>query len=277
MLPDLSHSMGVGWWRYIQSIHEPQERRNPDNFVGHFLPLVQRWHAKWLSQKKLAALRSRPLYYYLVARTIYYDAMFLDATNGDSRHIINIGCGSDTRAYRFLDTLTLKGVSVLECDQRQAIRAKQQIAQRLWSSRYISYFPLDLNDEAWPDFEFWLTENVTGQTFVFMEGVSPYVNAETFGRFLELLAIKLPLGSYVAYDFKLRGVKDDFGRGDRTINPFRLPGLREDVANYHEKRRYRLEHLELSDELSIRLIPDLATSNIPLFREDGLVKLRVVP
>jgi methyltransferase (TIGR00027 family) len=275
-LPDLSNSISIGGWRYIQSIHEPPERRNPDNLVGQFLSVAERWHGKWLSQKKLAGLRSRPFYYYLIARTKYYDATFLDAINGETRHIINIGAGSDTRAYRFLDKLTLKGISVLECDQVQAIRAKRQIAQRHWSSRYISYLPLDLNDEAWPDFEFWLTENVTGQTFVFMEGVSPYVNAETFARFLELLATKLPSGSYIAYDFKLRGVKDDFGRGDRTINPFRLPGLREDVTNYHEKRGYRLEHMELSNELSVRLISDVDTSNIPLFLEDGLVQLRVV-
>src|SRR5262245_5867484 len=133
-LPDISNSMSIAGWRYIQSIHEPPERRNPDNLVGQFLSVAERWHAKWLSQKKLAVLRSRPFYYYLVARTKYYDATFLDAINCDTRNIINIGSGSDTRAYRFLDKLTPKGITVLECDQPQAIRAKQQIAERHWPS-----------------------------------------------------------------------------------------------------------------------------------------------
>jgi methyltransferase (TIGR00027 family) len=237
---------------------------------------MHRWYGKWLSQEKLTALRARPLYYYLVARTKYYDTLFLDAIHGDIRHIINVGCGSDTRAYRFLEKLKLKEISVLECDQPRAIRAKQQLAQRRWPSRYISYFPLDLNDEAWPDFALWLTENVTGRTYVFMEGVSPYLNDDTFGRFLELLASKLPAASHVAYDFKLRGVNDDFGRGGRTIKPFRLSQLRKEVADYHAKRRYRLEHLEFSNELSARLLPDLAKSEAPLFLEDVLIQLVVV-
>jgi methyltransferase (TIGR00027 family) len=275
-LPDLSNSISVGGWRYIQSIYESPERRNPDNLVGQFLPMAERWYAKWLSRKKLIALRSKPFYYYLVARTRYYDATFLDAIRRDVKHIINVGCGSDTRAYRFFDQLKGEGITVLECDQAEAIRAKQRMAQRHWPSHNISYFPLDLNDEAWPDFTRWLTENIRGQTFVFMEGVSPYINESTFGRFLELVATKLPLGSYVAYDFKFLSVNDDFGRGGRTTKPFRLSSLREDVASYHKKRRYRLEHMEFSIDLTVRLLPDLTMSNVPLFREDGLVQLRVV-
>ena len=275
-LPNFSNSMIVGEWRYIQSIHEPPDLRNPDHLVGHFLPLARRWRAMWLGKKRLNLLRSSRFYYYLIARTRYYDTKFLDAIDRDVKHIINIGCGSDTRSYRFLGQLNRKGIDVLECDQPEVIRAKRRIARRHWRSRYISYFPLDLNDEAWPDFESWLTENITGKTFVLMEGVSPYLNDNTFGRFLELLAIKLPSGSCVAYDFKLLGVNDEFGRGGRTMKPFRLSSLREDVATYHEKRRYRLEHMELSNELSVRLIPELAISSAPLFREDGLAQIEVV-
>ena len=274
-LPNLSNSMTVGEWRYIQSIHEPPERRNPDNLAGYFIPAARRWRAKWIGYKTLAVLRSRPFYYYLVARTMHYDTILISAIRGNTRQIIIIGSGTDTRAYRFLKELREKGIMVLECDQSQAIRIKQRIAERHWPSSLISYLPLDLNEETWPNFESWLGKHITGQALVILEGVSPYISERSFGRFLELLAIKLQPGSHVAYDFKLTGVNDDLGREGRTEEPFRLTPNREDITNYHDTRSYHLEYMELSHELSVRLIPDLGKSSTSLFREDVLVQLAV--
>jgi hypothetical protein len=44
---------------------------------------------------------------------------------------------------------------------------------------------------------------------------------------------------------------------------------------FHEALGFRLESMELSSELSVRLLPDLDAGAAPLFREDGLVHLRV--
>ena len=271
-----SNSMSVAEWRYIQSVHETAELQNPDTFVRHFLPALQRWRCAWLSQSKLAAMRSNPLYYYLVARTIYYDGLFLDAISDKVQHIINVGCGSDTRSYRFEHVLKQNGVKVLECDQPEAIADKQRIAKRRGTFDHVAYMPIDLNDDAWPDFEHWLNENNRAKILVLMEGVSPYVNSDNFGRFLGLLARELQTGCRVAYDFKLRGVRDDFGLGGRTQRPFRLPMAIEEVVSYHEKLKYRLNHLEQSSELSTRLLTGLAKSGVPLFTQDGLIQLEVV-
>ena len=108
-----------------------------------------------------------------------------------------------------------------------------------------------------------------------MEGVSPYVNVEAFGRFLSLLARELPAGSRVVYDFKLAGVADSFGLVGRTQRPFRLPTVREEVVSYHEKLGYRVNSMERSSELSVRLLTGLAQSGVPLFTEDGLIQLEV--
>ena len=257
-LPDSSNLMTVGEWRYIQSIHEPPDLRNPDTLVRYFLPLTTRWRANWLRGGTLRSLRSNRFYYYLLARTKYYDTTFQQAVDADVRHIINIGCGTDTRSYRFLEQLKRKQISVLECDQPSIIRAKQLVARRRWRSSAIEFLPLDLNDSSWPDLVAWLASKVTGATFVQMEGVSPYVETERFSAFLELMAAKLPSGSRVAYDFKRLGVDDRFGREGRTAHPFRLPLSVEEVGTYHAKLGYTLEHLEASEALSTRLLPQLA-------------------
>ena len=133
-VPDMSYARTVGEWRYIQSLHESAERRNPDRLVGKLLPLRERLAARWLGGKRINALRSHPFYYYLVARTKYYDQVFLGAMESGVRHIVNIGSGTDTRAYRFADRLKDRRIDVCECDQPSVIRAKHRICKRRWPS-----------------------------------------------------------------------------------------------------------------------------------------------
>ena len=270
-----SNSASVAEFRYIQSLHETSELQNPDSLVGHFLPLLQRWRCIGLSQSKLALLRTKPFYYYLDARTRYYDKVFLDAIADHAQYIINVGCGMDTRAYRFEPVLSQKGVTVLECDQPQAIQVKQSMAKRVGDRGHVTYVSLDLNDDTWPDFEHWLVKNNTAKVLVMMEGVSPYINVESFSRFLKVLAGNLPRGSCVAYDFKLRGVADEFGRVGRTQKPFRLGGGRAEITAFHEQLGFRLEHFERSSDLTVRLLANLEKPRPPLFLDDALIQLAV--
>ena len=129
--PGFSNSMNVAEFRYIQAIHEKGELQNPDGLVGQFLPILRRWKCNWFRQRKLAVLRTDPFYYYLDARTRYYDKVFLDAITDNVQYIINVGCGFDTRASRFEHVLRQKGVQVLECDQPKAIQVKQGMAKRV--------------------------------------------------------------------------------------------------------------------------------------------------
>jgi methyltransferase (TIGR00027 family) len=272
-IPESSFCQTVGYWRYVQAIHEAAERRNPDHLAGYFLPRLQRWRGRWISDKKIEALRSNRFYYYLIARTQYYDAVFLDAIKQGVQTIVNVGSGTDTRAYRFREQLERSGIQVCECDQERLITAKQRISQARWPTSFVSYLPLDLNAGSWPMLEKWLATHADSTALLMMEGVAPYVDANSFGRFLELLSRTLRPGSRVAYDFKISGVNDSFGRDGRSTAAFRLPAIRDTVAQYHAERNYRLTHMETSDELSLRLLPDLATSKVPLFREDVLIQL----
>jgi methyltransferase (TIGR00027 family) len=274
-MKNFSNSMSMAKWRYIQSVYETAELQNPDSLARHFLPALERWYCAWLSQSELATMRSNPFYYYLDARTRYYDGIFLDAISDKVQYIVNIGCGSDTRSYRFAQVLEANGVKVLECDQPESIADKQRIVKRRDKFDHVAYMPIDLNDGAWPDFEQWLNRNNSAKTLVLMEGVSPYVNSETFRRFLSLLERKLSAGSRVVYDFKLAGVADSFGLGGRTKRPFRLPTVKAEIVSYHEKFSYRVMHLEESAELTARLLPGLEKSRGPLFAEDGLIQLEV--
>ncbi|MGC4084557.1 MAG: class I SAM-dependent methyltransferase [Vicinamibacterales bacterium] len=262
--------------RYIQSIHEPLERRNPDTHVRHFLPLSERWRMSRLGRTELAELRATPFYYYLLARTRYYDDVLTAAVSDGIGLFANIGCGTDTRAYRFRRVLRSAGVTCLECDQAEALDAKRRMIK--WRHRLdnVAYLPIDLNDGAWPPFEERVEESAGRRVFVMMEGVSPYIDESSFALFLHLLGRSLPAGSRVAYDFKVRGVNDDFGGTERTREPFRIPRERDAVAAFHEAHGLRLDRIESSAELVARLVPGVSDSGAPVFDEDALIQLTVV-
>jgi methyltransferase (TIGR00027 family) len=275
-LPDLSYMMTVAGLRYIQSIYEPPERRNPDGLVRELLTPWQRMSCNLRARLSLGDLRAQPFYYYVLSRTRYYDDVYRNAVASGITRIVNIGAGSDTRAYRFADELRNNQVQVLECDQPEATRMKEQAARRRWRPDHVSYLPIDLNDDAWPGLTDWLRRQGDRKTLILLEGVSPYVNMDAFGGFLQFLTKTLPTNSRVAYDFKLPGTNADFGRSGRTTNPFRLPKNREEVAAYHLERGYRLDALETSAELARRLVPSLSSLDMRPFEEDALVQLSMV-
>lgn len=268
-LPDLSNMMNVGQLRYIQAHCESAEYCNPDAVVGTFLSSQQRLACIFRGKLLMPRLRANPFYHYVLARTKYYDEVFLDAVYGSADCIINIGCGSDTRAYRYAHILKQKGVEVWECDQPQAIYAKQKIAQKRWPTDHIKYVPLDLNDNAWPNFAALLDEKRQGSKLIMMEGVSPYIRSESFKAFLGLLATRLDARSSLAYDFKISGTVDDLGRSETIRQPFRLPAQLEEVAAYHGSLGFQVQHMELSTALVKRLLPEASS----LFGEDCLLRI----
>lgn len=270
-LPNLSFMMHVGQLRHIQWTYEAPEYRNPDAAVGGFLSFRQRFRCAVRGRLFLSRLPENPFYHFVLARTRYYDEVFLDAVYEGARSIINIGCGSDTRAYRFAHILKQKSVTVLECDQPEAIRTKEAAARRHWPTDHVRYIPLDLNDADPAGMAPVLDEVKRGPVLVMMEGVSPYVSSESFAAFLRLLAANLHPRSHLAYDFKIRGAADNFGRTDRVPQPFRLPADRAEVNAFHEAMGFQLRHMELSADLVKRLLPSAPR----LFTED--CSLRLIP
>jgi len=273
-VPNLSNSVGVAKLRYIQSVYETPEYRNPDTLVHGLLPPPLRWLSMLQGKIELSRLRRYPFYYYLIARTRHYDQVFIDAISSNFKYVINIGCGTDTRAYRFAAELKKRGKKVLECDQPETIAVKQQLAERLWQTDHVTYVSVDLNDNGWPDLEYRLNEIPTA-ALVMLEGVSPYIDELSFDQFLQFLADKMKPGSVIAYDYKIRSTAVHVDAHDPRNRLFGLPATKNDVVAYHEALGYKVEHLELSSELVSRFLPNLPISHTPSFAEDGLLKLAV--
>lgn len=274
-LPNLSSMVQMGRLRYIQAAFEPPALRNPDVLAKKLLPLRERLMGLIQGTIRLSRLRANPLYYYLLARTRYYDQVFVKAIERDVSCIINIGCGSDTRAHRFQSELAAKNVMAVEMDQAQAIAAKRAIASRQWPKDRVSYAPIDLNASQWPELARILRDTAGTRVQVIMEGVSPYVDQEAFRQFLAFVSDTLAPGSQIAYDFKIKGVDDQFGSSANTLHPFRLAADRALLEQYHAAVGLHLLAFEPSSALAARLVPGIPQTATAPFTKDALVQLEV--
>lgn len=274
-LPNRSHLLRVAEFRYVQSKYEPAELSNPDFLAGSMLSWFQRAACDLYSALGLRRLRARPFYYYLVARTRYYDQLLLDAVNGrGASFVLIIGCGGDTRPYRFAKVLRDRAVEVLECDQPDAIRAKRRIVSQHWPTEHVDFLDINLNDTSWPELGRWLSDRRSGAGLVILEGVSPYIDDRPFGAFLEFLAASLHSDSTVGYDFKIAGLHDQWGRERGSSTPgFRLPADLSKVTEYHAARGFSVDFFELSSALTREWLPGLESRFGPPFEEDGLLQI----
>lgn len=273
-LPNLSNLGYVGRLRHIQSAYETPEHRNPDGLIRHFLSGVELWGCELCGTVALRWLRRNPFYYYVLARTRYYDGIFAAAIDAGMKNIINIGAGSDTRAYRYADQLCEAQISCLECDQEAAISAKENLARRKLRTCHVGYASLDLNLPQWGIIEKWFEDRGDRKTLVVMEGVSPYIDEPAFTNFLKSLAGRLAPGSRLAYDFKRKGVSDSFGSIGAVKAPFRLSDDHAEVARFHERLGFQLERLERADDLVARILPGLNHQR-RVFSEDVLVEFSI--
>jgi methyltransferase (TIGR00027 family) len=265
----------IGQLRYIQTKFESGEYRNPDNLSQALLSKGQLLGAIVRGLFRIGRLRRIPFYYYVVARTKYYDDVFSAAIAQGFDAIVNIGCGSDTRAHRFAAALETAGCAVVECDQAGAIEAKCRMAARKWPANTIIYQAIDLNDSTWPALERTLRCRGWNKVLVMMEGVSPYINLDSFVAFLGFLANTLPVESRIAYDFKLFGSADDFGKSDRTARPFRLSCDITSVTDFHRRVGLVVDYLAHGPEVSLQYLPALQSMGTPLFVADALVQTHI--
>jgi methyltransferase (TIGR00027 family) len=271
-LPNLSYMVSVGQLRYIQSAYEVPEHTNPDALIHHFLSPADLWGCRLRGVLAINRLRRNPFYYYVLARTRYYDSVFSGAIDSGVRHIMNIGCGSDTRAYRFADRLRSAQVSCVECDQEAAIVNKEKLARRRLDTSHVQFMAIDLNKPGWPDLDRWLTARGNEKILVMLEGVSPYIDEVAFTALLRLFATRLSAGCRVAYDYKLRGVADSFGQAQTRHVPFRLSGDAQQVARFHGDLGLQVDHLEMGVELVERTVHGIR-GGTPIFAEDALLQL----
>ncbi len=262
--PAVRSAEGVAFLRAAATGARDSKVRNPDDVARYFVGLPHRM---------LLALPNailRPAcealvpggYCYFLARTNYFDQVFLRALESEFQQFAVLGAGYDSRAYRFRDQL--RGRPVYEVDLPGAQQRKQEILRQTGLAdeaiRVTSDFAECKVNEALAAHGF----DFTKKTLFILEGVSYYVDDNCVRHLLTLCAQCAP-GSQIVFDYSLPSFLDgDFSSyGSREManwlkrnnEPFKFGITTSDLRSFADSCQLTLvEALEPPEIISRQLL-----------------------
>jgi len=177
----------------------------PDYLAESFLPSYFRFFLRFQKIRTIAQRRLDRFFpgltEYIVARTVYFDSLFVNALSKNIPQIVLLGAGYDTRAYRF--TKLNQGTRIFELDiaptQNRKIKCLQDA--KIDMPPEIAYVPIDFEAESLKE----VLENVGyerhNETLFLWEGVTYYLDPAAVDATLEFIRNSTNVKSRVALDY----------------------------------------------------------------------------
>ncbi len=124
----------------------------------------------------------------MIARTAFFDNIFLDALNNKTPQIVFLGAGYDTRAYRFANSN--QGTKIFELDAPPTQDRKKKCIKkaRIDIPGHVTFVPINFNQESLKDVLDKAGYDHTQKTLFIWEGVSYYLETESVDRTLEFVS-----------------------------------------------------------------------------------------
>lgn len=205
--------------RTIANKEFTNEKFGPDDLAEYFLPPHFRFLLKFNliranTKKKLNGILPG-LNEYIIARTAYFDRLFVDALNKRTPQIVLLGAGYDSRAYRFAKSN--HGTRIFELDVAPTQDRKMKCIKKAQIDipKDVIFVPIDFNEASLRD-----TLEKAGyknheKTLFIWEGVSYYLEVESVDTTLEFVSHVSHHESAIAFDYTVsiseENVNDYFG------------------------------------------------------------------
>lgn len=194
------------------------------------------------------------LYEYVIARTKYFDELFLRYLNLDIPQIVLLGAGYDTRSYRFADQI--KNSRVYEVDTLATQKLKRQILKEnaLKIHPNVLYITANFEQDKW--FQGLCNEGFQTSliTLYIWEGVTFYLTPKSVDSTLRLLRQQSITGSILSFDYQHidnEATLIDTGLKDENIK-FGLNA--QECDNYLNSRGYSVIEKLTSEDMCNRYL-----------------------
>jgi methyltransferase (TIGR00027 family) len=218
----------------------------PDNISYIILPT---FFKLLLKSRLLFKLFSRiyfakGLYEYVIARTKYFDAVFVEALEHKFDQILIFGAGYDSRALRFSEVN--KGTSIFELDapatQKEKMKAYQ--SKKLAIPKNLVFIPIDFNKEKLEDKVRQAGFIAGKQSLSLLEGVTMYLSQNAIESTFRFISDVSGTGSMIVFDHIYGGVLR------RENKYYGEKGMYKRVAKVGEEWTFALEENEAERFLS---------------------------
>jgi len=179
----------------------------PDYLAEFFLPSYFRFFLRFRKIRTKAQRRLDRFFpgltEYIVARTAYFDSLFVEALSKNIPQIVLLGAGYDSRAYRFAKLN--QGTMIFELDiaptQNRKIKCLQ--AAKIDMPPEVTYAPINFNAESLKDILDKARYESHKETLFLWEGVTYYLDPAAVDATLEFIRNSTNAQSRVAFDYTI--------------------------------------------------------------------------
>ncbi|MFC2049853.1 class I SAM-dependent methyltransferase [Chloroflexota bacterium] len=146
------------------------------------------------------------IYEYVIARTKYFDAVFIEALEHGFDQIVIFGAGFDSRALRF--SRLNRGTRIFELDapitQNEKLTAYQ--LKKLVIPENLIFVPINFNQESLAD-KMAQAGFIAGRKSLFLlEGVTMYLSQDAIENTFRFISDVSSIGSLIVFDYIYAGV-----------------------------------------------------------------------
>ena len=183
------------------------EKFGPDYLAEIFLPRHFRFFLKFRKVQEDTKERLDGflpgLNEYMIARTAYFDGLFLDALNNEVPQIVLLGAGYDSRAYRIAKIN--RGTNIFELDIAPTQSRKKECLRgaRIDIPQQVKFVPINFKEDSLKD----VLENAgyenREKTLFLWEGVSYYLNVESVDATMEFVSHSQHNETAIAFDYTI--------------------------------------------------------------------------
>jgi methyltransferase (TIGR00027 family) len=193
--------------RTIANKEFANEKFGPDYLAEYFLPVHFRFFLKF---KKIRANTKDKLNgflpgltEYMIARTAYFDGLFVDALDNEIPQIVLLGAGYDTRAYRFAKQNRNTKIFELDIAPTQNRKKKCLKGAKIDIPQQVNLVPINFNEESLKDVLESTGYEHREKTLFLWEGVSYYLDVESVDATLEFVSRSLHDENAIAFDYTI--------------------------------------------------------------------------
>ena len=195
---------------------EFQDRRGGSDYLAeYFLPLHVRFLIKYEKMRARGKAKSNAqtpgLYEYMIARTAFFDEVFIEALNESVSQIVLLGAGYDTRALRFADLN--KAARIIELDGAATQNRKRKCLKksRIDIPEHVTYIPMDFDKDPLKDVLERAGYEENRETLFIWEGVCMYLEPTSVDAVLGFIADTSHDESVIVFDYAV-SISDDNSR-----------------------------------------------------------------
>lgn len=184
------------------------EKFGPDFLAECFLPSHFKFFIRFKKvraniRKKLDKLLPG-LHEYMIARTAFFDTLFVNALKEKIPQIVLLGAGLDSRAYRFSNLNSATKIIELDIATTQNRKKKCLRKARIDIPEQVSFVPIDFNRESLKNVLEKAGYDNNRKTLFLWEGVSYYLQAESVDATLELVSRSSHKKNIIALDYAVQ-------------------------------------------------------------------------